>query len=168
MYTSFYLIDNKNEVEPDKLKKEEEKVEIGETKPGINLQGYCINADCLAAKTKLPVWVNLGFGDISFHSEKTSYNCPDCGQSAVTSVTKAMLFNSEHVISSSDNPTPVKDNHYQCFYSIKSGLSYEVKARKIRQHATSLEDLINRSEDAMTSSEIINLVSELQKYLITV
>ncbi|ETO33521.1 hypothetical protein RFI_03583 [Reticulomyxa filosa] len=159
---------NKNEVESDKLKKEDERAEIGETKPGINLQGYCTNTDCLASKANLPVWVNLGFGDISFNSEKTLYNCPDCGQSTVTSIAKAMIFNSEHAISSSDSAIPVKDNHYQCFYPIKLELSYEVKAKKIRQHATSLEDLINRSENAMMSNEIINLVSELQKYMITV
>ncbi|ETO01499.1 hypothetical protein RFI_35940 [Reticulomyxa filosa] len=163
------LVTNNNDgVEPDKLKKEEEKVEIGETKPGINLQGYCTNIDCLASKAKLPVWVNIGFSDISFDSEKTSYGCPDCGQFTVTSIIKAMIFNSEHAISSNDNPVPVKDNHYQCFYTIKLGSSYEIKAKKIRQHATSLEDLINRSENAMISGEIINLVSELQKYLITV
>ncbi|ETO33876.1 hypothetical protein RFI_03221 [Reticulomyxa filosa] len=168
------VINNKDELNAeleqvsDTLKKEEEKVEIGETKPGINLQGYCINIDCLASKAKLPVWVNLEFNNISFNSDKTSYCCPDCGQSTVTSISRAMLFNSEHTISSSDNTIPVKDNHYQCFYSIKSGLSYEVESKKIRQRATSLEDLITRSEDAMTSSEIINLVAELQKYLITV
>ncbi|ETO34935.1 hypothetical protein RFI_02139, partial [Reticulomyxa filosa] len=150
------------------LKKEDEKVKIGETKPGINLQGYCINMDCLAAKAKLPVWVNIGFGDISFESNKTSFRCPDCGQSTVTSIVKAMIFNSEHSISSSENLTPVKGNHYQCFYPIKAGLSYELKSKKIRQHATSLEDLITRSENAMMSNEIINLVAELQKYLITV
>ncbi|ETO11081.1 hypothetical protein RFI_26295, partial [Reticulomyxa filosa] len=152
----------------EQLKKEDEKVEIGETKPGINLQGYCTNVDCLAAKAKLPVWVNIGFGNISFNSDKTSYRCPDCGQSTVTSIVKAMIFNSEHIINASDNPIPVKDNHYQCFYPIKPGLSYEVKANKIRQHAKNLEDLISRSEEAMTSNEIINLVAELQKYLITV
>ncbi|ETO04970.1 hypothetical protein RFI_32426 [Reticulomyxa filosa] len=169
------LKDNKSGVDhievgqrSEQLKKEDEKVEIGETKPGINLQGYCTNMDCLAAKAKLPVWVNIGFGDVSFKSDKTSCRCPDCGQSTVTSIVKAMIFNSEHTISSSDNLTPVKDNHYQCFYPIKSGLSYEVKAKKIRQHATSLEDLITRSENAMISNEIINLVAELQKYLITV
>ncbi|ETO14888.1 hypothetical protein RFI_22480, partial [Reticulomyxa filosa] len=145
-----------------------EKVEIGETKPGINLQGYCTNMDCLAAKAKLPVWLNLGFCDISFNSDKTAYSCPDCGQSTVTLIVKVMVFNSEHTISSSDNSIPVKDKHYQCFYPIKSGPSYEVRAKKIRQHAKSLEDLISRSEDAMTSNEIINLVAELQKYLITV
>ncbi|ETO34934.1 hypothetical protein RFI_02140, partial [Reticulomyxa filosa] len=152
----------------DILKKEEEKAEIGETKPGINVQGYCANMDCLAAKAKLPVWVSLGFGDISFNSEKTSYSCPDCGQSSVASIVKAMIFNSEHSISSNDNLISVKDKHYQCFYLIKSGLSYEVKAKKIRQHATSLEDLITRSENAMMDNELINLVAELQKYLITV
>ncbi|ETO34286.1 hypothetical protein RFI_02807, partial [Reticulomyxa filosa] len=156
------LKENKN---GDTLKKEEEKVEIGETKSGINLQGYCTNMDCLVAKAKLPVWVNIGFDDISFKPDKTLYCCPDCGQLTVTSIVKAMLFNSEHSINSSDNSIPVKDNHYQCFYPIKSGLSYEVKSKKIRQHATSLEDLITRSENAMVSNEIINLVA---KYLITV
>ncbi|ETO14568.1 NB-ARC domain-containing protein [Reticulomyxa filosa] len=152
----------------EQLKKEDEKADIGETKPGINLQGFCTNTDCLAAKARLAVWVNMGFGNISFNSEQTSYRCPDCGQPAVTSIAKAMILNSEHWISSSDNPIPVNDKHYQCLYAIKVGLSYEIKAQKIRQHATSLEDLITRSEHAMTSNEIINLVCELQKYLITV
>ncbi|ETO15385.1 WD-40 repeat-containing protein [Reticulomyxa filosa] len=156
------------EQKTEKLKKEDEKIEIGETKPGINLQGYCINQDCLASKAKIPVWVNLGFVNISFQSDKAPYYCPDCGQLTVTSIIKAMIFNSEHYISSNDNSIPVNDNYYQCFYPIKSGLCYEIKAKKIRQHATSLEDLINRSEKAMISNEIINLIAELQKYLITV
>ncbi|ETO07071.1 WD-40 repeat-containing protein [Reticulomyxa filosa] len=156
------------EQKSDKLKKEEEKVEIGETKPGINLQGYCKNTDCLAAKAKIPVWVNIGFGDISFVSDKTSYCCPDCGQFAIASVVKALVSNSEHLISANDGSVPVKENNYQCFYTIKPGLSYELKANKIRQHSTSLEDLIIRSEAAMQSSELLNLIAELQKYLITV
>ncbi|ETO03095.1 hypothetical protein RFI_34315, partial [Reticulomyxa filosa] len=60
------------------------------------------------------------------------------------------------------------DNNYQCSYSIKSGLSYELKANKIKQHANSIEDLIERSENAMNSIEIKNLLTELQKYEITV
>ncbi|ETN99970.1 hypothetical protein RFI_37488, partial [Reticulomyxa filosa] len=90
----------------DILQKEDERMEIGETKPGINIQGYCMNQDCLAAKAKLPVWVNLGFNEISFHSDKTSYRCPDCSQLTVTSIVKAMFFNSEHSISASDNSIP--------------------------------------------------------------
>ncbi|ETO10930.1 NB-ARC domain-containing protein [Reticulomyxa filosa] len=156
------------EQKSEELQKEDEKAEIGHIDPGINLQGYCTNQDCLASKAKFPVWVSLGFVNISFHADKTSYCCPDCRQSTVTSIVKAMLFNSEHSISSSNNLTSVKDNHYQCFYPIKSGLSYQLKAEQIRQHATSLEDLITRSKKAMMSNEIINLVSELQKYLITV
>ncbi|ETO34744.1 hypothetical protein RFI_02346, partial [Reticulomyxa filosa] len=60
------------------VQKEMEKTEIGETKPGINLQGYCINQICLAAKVKLPVWVNIGFHNTTFVSDKTSFSCPDC------------------------------------------------------------------------------------------
>ncbi|ETO00211.1 hypothetical protein RFI_37236, partial [Reticulomyxa filosa] len=48
------------------VQKETEKTEIGETKPGINLQGYCSNETCLASKAKLPVWVNIGFDNITF------------------------------------------------------------------------------------------------------
>ncbi|ETO06125.1 hypothetical protein RFI_31271, partial [Reticulomyxa filosa] len=36
------------------VQKETEKTEIGNTKPGINLQGYCSNETCLASKAKLP------------------------------------------------------------------------------------------------------------------
>ncbi|ETO28274.1 hypothetical protein RFI_08856 [Reticulomyxa filosa] len=159
---------NKKYIIGDSLKKEDEKVEVGQTRPGVNLQGYCTNGDCLAAKAKLPVWVDIGFGDVSFTSDKTAYCCPDCGKSTVSSIAKTMIFNSEHSIGANDNSLPVRDNHYQCFYTIKPGLTYELKAKKIRQHATNLEDLIHRSEDAMVSNEIINLVAELQKYLITV
>ncbi|ETO00700.1 hypothetical protein RFI_36740, partial [Reticulomyxa filosa] len=154
---------NKNQ----SLQKEQEQTEIGKTKPGINLQGYCINETCLAAKAKLPVWINIGFDDIKFISDKTSFICPDCKKSAVTSVIKAMFYNSEHSISSSNDSMPVKDNNYQCAYTIKPGLSYELKANKIRQHAKSIEDLRERSEHAMNSTEIKNLVTELQKYEIT-
>ncbi|ETO31132.1 hypothetical protein RFI_05990 [Reticulomyxa filosa] len=40
---------------------------------------------------------------------------------------QAIRFNSEHSISASNNPIPIKDSHYQCFYPIKLGLSYELK-----------------------------------------
>ncbi|ETO15730.1 hypothetical protein RFI_21634 [Reticulomyxa filosa] len=33
----------------------------------------------------------------------------------------------------------------QCSYTIKSGLTYELKANKIRQHAKNIEDLIERA-----------------------
>ncbi|ETO29645.1 WD-40 repeat-containing protein [Reticulomyxa filosa] len=150
------------------VEKEIEKTEIGETEPGINLQGYCTNEICLASKAKLPIWINIGFGDIAFISNKTSFSCPDCKKVTVTSVVKAMFYNSEHSICASGDSIPVKDNNYQCLYSIKPGLSYELKANKIRQHAKSIEDLRERSEHAMKSIEIRDLVTELQKYKITV
>ncbi|ETO29051.1 NB-ARC domain-containing protein [Reticulomyxa filosa] len=148
--------------------KKDEKTEVGEIKSGINLQGFCENIDCLAAKAKFPVWVNIGFGDISFVSDKTSYCCPDCKQPTVASIIKAMLFNSEHRIYADDNSPPVMDNYYQAFYTIKHGLTYTMHATKIRQHATNLQDLITRSERAMESEEVKKLVEELQKHLITV
>ncbi|ETO13712.1 peptidase C14, caspase catalytic subunit p20 [Reticulomyxa filosa] len=150
-----------------KLKKETEKAVTGKIKPGINLQGYCTNTGCLASDEKLLVWVNLGFSNISFSSANTSYPCPDCGKSTVTFIRKTTIFNSEHKISANDN-TPEKTNHYKCSYLIKSRLSYKVNASEIRQHATSLEDLIARSEKAMESNEIKKLSSKLQQYDIIV
>ncbi|ETO11869.1 hypothetical protein RFI_25507 [Reticulomyxa filosa] len=150
------------------VQKETEKTEIGEIKPGINLQGCCSNETCLASKAKLPVWINVGFDNITFTSDRTSFSCPDCKKSTVTSIVKAMFYNSEHSICASGDSIPVKDNNYQCLYTIKPGLPYELKANKIRQHAKSIEDLRERSEQAMTSIEIKNLVTELQKYKITV
>ncbi|ETO33233.1 hypothetical protein RFI_03874, partial [Reticulomyxa filosa] len=150
------------------LEKEKEKTEIGETKPGINLQGYCNNETCLASKAKLPVWVNIGFDSITFISNKTNFCCPDCKKETVNLIVKATFYNSEHSICASGDPIPVIDNNYQCTYPIKSGLSYELKANKIKQHATNLENLRERSENAMNSIEIKNLITELQKYEITV
>ncbi|ETO33260.1 hypothetical protein RFI_03847, partial [Reticulomyxa filosa] len=149
------------------VQKEMEKTEVGKTKPGINLQGHCTNENCLASKAKLPVWVNIEFDNITFISDKTSFSCPDCKKPTITSIVKAMFYNSEHSICASGDSIPVTDNNYQCSYSIKSGLSYELKANKIRQHAKSIEDLRERSEHAMNSIEINNLVTELQKYEIT-
>ncbi|ETO14616.1 hypothetical protein RFI_22753, partial [Reticulomyxa filosa] len=150
------------------VQKEMEKTEIGETKPGINLQGYCNNEICLAAKAKLPAWINIGFDNITFISDKTSFNCPDCKKETVSLIVKAMFYNSEYSICANDDLIPVKDNNYQCSYTIKPALSYELKANKIKQHATSIEDLRERSEQAMNSVEINNLVTELQKYEIMV
>ncbi|ETO24550.1 WD-40 repeat protein [Reticulomyxa filosa] len=155
--------DNNNSVQ-----KEMHKTEIGETKPGINLQGYCTNETCLASKARLPVWINIEYVDIIFISDKTSFCCPDCKKSTVTSIVKAMFYNSEHSICASGDLVAVEDNNYQCSYSIKPGLSYELKANRIKQHAKSIEDLRERSENAMNSIEIKNLVTELQKYEITV
>ncbi|ETO08746.1 hypothetical protein RFI_28641, partial [Reticulomyxa filosa] len=97
----------------------------------------------------------------------TSFNCPDCKKATITSIVKAMFYNSEHSICASGDSIPIKDNNYQSSYAIKSGLSYELKANKIRQHAKSIEDLRDRSEQAMNSAEIKNLVTELQKFEIT-
>ncbi|ETN99334.1 hypothetical protein RFI_38146 [Reticulomyxa filosa] len=54
------------------------------------------------------------------------------------------------------------------YISITSGLCYELKTNKIRQLATNIEDLRDRSENAMNSNEIANLITELQKFDITV
>ncbi|ETO07442.1 hypothetical protein RFI_29950, partial [Reticulomyxa filosa] len=159
----------KNTVETVKsLEKEKEKTEIGEIESGINVQGFCLNGNCLASKGKLPVWVNIGFNAISFISDKASLNCPDCSKSTVGLIVKAMFFNAEYSICASGELVTVRDNHYQSSYVIKPGFSYELKANKIRQHAKSIEDLRERSENAMKSIEITNLVTELQKYEITV
>ncbi|ETO12362.1 hypothetical protein RFI_25012, partial [Reticulomyxa filosa] len=117
---------------------------------------------------KIPVWINLKFGEISFDSNKISYSCPDCNQSTVTSLIKVLFFNSEYSIFASDGSASENDHNYQRSYPIQSGLKYTLKANKIRQHAKSIEDLRDRSEKAMMSNDIINLVAELQKYLITV
>ncbi|ETO13217.1 G-protein beta WD-40 repeats containing protein [Reticulomyxa filosa] len=157
-----------NEEKAEELKKEDKSAEVGEIKAGINLQGYCTNKECLAANANLPVWVNKGFKDITLTSTDALYKCPDCQQSTVTSIIKVMFFNSEHSIYASDGSAHEKDYNYQRIYPIQAELSYRLKASRIRQHAKSLEDLITRSEHAMTSSEILNLVAELQRFGITV
>ncbi|ETN99194.1 hypothetical protein RFI_38287, partial [Reticulomyxa filosa] len=111
---------------------------------------------------------NIGFDNITFISDKALFGCPDCKKSTVNVIIKAMFYNSEHSICASGDPIRVTNNNYQCSYTIKSGMSYELKANKIRQHAKSIEDLRERSENAMNSIEIRNLVTELQKYEITV
>ncbi|ETO33612.1 hypothetical protein RFI_03493 [Reticulomyxa filosa] len=157
-----------NKVKLSRLRKESELAEIGEIQAGINLQGNCSNVDCLASKAKLLVWVNLGFANVAFVSNKTAFPCPDCNKPTVESIAKAVFYNSEHSISASDDGLLVQDNHYQCLYFIRPGISYELKARKIRQHATSLENLRDKSENAMASLEMKNLIIELEKYEITV
>ncbi|ETO08830.1 hypothetical protein RFI_28556 [Reticulomyxa filosa] len=152
----------------DKLKKDVNTGYTGEYGPGINLQGYCTNETCLASKGKLLVWINEEFKDISIIPNKVSYHCPDCEQLTVTSVIKVMFFNSEHSIYASNGLAHINDNNYQCTYSLESELSYKLKANKIIQHAITLQDLINRSEAAMISNEIINLVNELEQYSIIV
>ncbi|ETO09924.1 NB-ARC domain-containing protein, partial [Reticulomyxa filosa] len=169
---NLYLSDNKELEEKKKqsktLEKEEEKSVIGEIKAGINLQGYCKNKECLAGKAKISVWMNLEFGEISLDSNNISYSCPVCKQLTLTSVIKALFFNSEHSIYASDGSSHENDYNYQRSYPIQSGLKYTLKANKIRQHAESIEDLRDRSEKAMMSNDIINLVAELQKHEITV
>ncbi|ETO32456.1 hypothetical protein RFI_04662 [Reticulomyxa filosa] len=149
------------------LQREQDKTEIGEIKPGINLQGYCTNESCLASKGLL-VWINKGFDSTSLASGKDSFCCPNCGKLTVTTIIKVMFYNSEHSICSSNDAVAVEDKNYQCLYAIKPELLYQLKAQKIRQHAKSLEDLRERSENAMNSTEIKNLIIELQKYEIIV
>ncbi|ETO34587.1 hypothetical protein RFI_02499, partial [Reticulomyxa filosa] len=86
------------------VQKDMEKTEIGETRPGINLQGYCSSETCLVSKAKLLVWVNIGFDNINFVSDKTSFSCPDCKKLTITPIIKAMFYNSEYSISASDSP----------------------------------------------------------------
>ncbi|ETO04528.1 NB-ARC domain-containing protein [Reticulomyxa filosa] len=141
------------------VQKEIGKTETGKIKPGINLQGYCIDKMCLASKAELPVWINIGFNNITFISDKTYFNCPDCKKETITHIVKAMFYNSEHSICK--DGIIHKDNNYECSYTIKSGSSYELNANKIRQHANSIEDLRKRSQSAMD-------MTKLQKYDITV
>ncbi|ETO15552.1 putative peptidoglycan N-acetylglucosamine deacetylase [Reticulomyxa filosa] len=42
----------KKEINENQIEKEEKKAEVVQTKPGVNLQCYCANENCLAAKTK--------------------------------------------------------------------------------------------------------------------
>ncbi|ETN97362.1 hypothetical protein RFI_40169 [Reticulomyxa filosa] len=133
------------EKKSEKVKKEEEHEKVGEIKPGINLQGYCNNEKCLASKGKLLVWVNLEFIEISFIPDKTKLECPNCLEKTVTTVIKAMFYNSEHSIHAIGDLKTVESNNYQCTYTIDAGLSYELKAQKIRQLATSIEDLRDRT-----------------------
>ncbi|ETO31567.1 hypothetical protein RFI_05553, partial [Reticulomyxa filosa] len=158
-----------NQIKRKSVQKEIEKTEIGEIKSGINLQGYCTNENCFISKEKLPVWINIGFDNISFISDKTSFCCPDCKKMTIASIMKVMFYNCEYSICTNGGDSiSVKDNHYQRLYSIKSGISYDLNAQKIRQHAISIEDLKERIEKAMNSIEINNLVTELQKYSITI
>ncbi|ETO29979.1 hypothetical protein RFI_07141, partial [Reticulomyxa filosa] len=146
----------------------EEKEAIGEIKPGINLLGYCTHETCLSAKEKFYVWVNIGFGDISLTSDNTLYHCPECLQLSVTSIARVKFFNSEYSIFINNDPVYINKKDYEGTYPIKPGLTYSLKAERIRQRATSIGDLIIRSEAAMNSEEVLNLVAELQKYMITV
>ncbi|ETN97268.1 hypothetical protein RFI_40263, partial [Reticulomyxa filosa] len=160
---------NNTESNEEKLKKVENTGYTGEYGSGINLQGYCTNNDgCLASKGNILVWIKQEFDNISIIPDKTCYKCPDCGELSIKCIKNVMFFNCEHSIYSSNGSSHKNDNNYQCIYPIESGLSYTLKANKIIQHAISLEDLINRSEKAMESDEIINLVKELEKYLIIV
>ncbi|ETN98591.1 hypothetical protein RFI_38901 [Reticulomyxa filosa] len=126
------------------IQKEMEKTEIGEIKPGINLQGYCSNESCLASKAKLAVWVNIGFENIRFISDKTSLNCPDCKKETVTYIIKAMFYNSEYSININNDIKTIKDNNYESIYSIKEGIIYELKANKIKQHAKKFNNRITK------------------------
>ncbi|ETN97554.1 hypothetical protein RFI_39975, partial [Reticulomyxa filosa] len=85
----------------------------------INLQEYCSGETCLASKAKLQVWMNIGVD----------------------------LYYIQFL--ASNDSIPVKDNNHQCSYTIKSGLSYE-----IRQYAKNIEDLIEMSKYAINSIEI--------------
>ncbi|ETO02844.1 hypothetical protein RFI_34569, partial [Reticulomyxa filosa] len=156
------------EKESEKVKKEEENEKVGQIKSGINLQGYCNNEKCLASKGKLLVWINLEFTEISLTPDKIKFECPNCMEKTVTTIIKAMFYNSDHSIHAIGDLKKLESNNYQCTYTITSGLCYELKAKKIRQLATSIEDLRVRSENAMNSNEIASLIAELRKYDITV
>ncbi|ETO11641.1 hypothetical protein RFI_25735 [Reticulomyxa filosa] len=80
-------------------------------------------------------------------------NCPCCKQPTVTPITEVTFINSEYSISASDGSLDEKKkNHCQKSYTIKSGLTYTLQARQIKQHAIDLEDLNARSKVAMESA----------------
>ncbi|ETO15122.1 hypothetical protein RFI_22241, partial [Reticulomyxa filosa] len=86
------------EKKTEKVKKDEDNENVGEIKPGINLQGYCNNEKCLASKGRLLVWISFGFIEISLTPDKTVFECPNCAGKTVTTVIKAMFYNSDHSI----------------------------------------------------------------------
>ncbi|ETO22300.1 hypothetical protein RFI_14899, partial [Reticulomyxa filosa] len=152
----------------DDLQTEKKKAEIGEIKPGINLQGYCVNKErCLASQSELLIWINIGFCRIWSYFPNTSFPCPHCGELSVNSILKLMTYNSEYLCYVSSTKKFVRRN---CYEFTHEGISKEfctVRVMKIRQHAESIEDLIKRSTNAMRSSKIINLLKELKRHGIT-
>ncbi|ETO02731.1 hypothetical protein RFI_34682 [Reticulomyxa filosa] len=104
----------------EKVKKGEDNENVGEIKPGINLQVYCNNKKCLASKGKLLVWISLEFIEISLTPDKIIFE-----------FIKVMFYNSDHSIHAIGDVKTVESNNYQCTYIITSGLSYELKAKKI-------------------------------------
>ncbi|ETO15642.1 hypothetical protein RFI_21722, partial [Reticulomyxa filosa] len=140
----------KRELNTNKVEKEEEKAQVGELSSGINLQGLCSKHECLAAKTHLPVWVNVGFKESLLLNE--------------FSIRIINGSNSDN----KDNKSVIQDNRHQCTYSIKFGVSYELQATKIKQHTKVLGELILKSQKAMDSDEMKNLVKTLRQYHIIV
>jgi len=154
------------------LQKEEEKTQVGEIKSGINLHGYCNNKECLAAKSSLEIWINIG-NDKNITLNETmikSLICPNCKKQTIELIDKVTFYNSEFSIQSNNqnNDVPMNGRQYQSTFGIKSGVIYQLNAKKIRQPAKDLDDLIKRSGYAMESKDMLGMVAELEKYDIKV
>ncbi|ETO26992.1 vcbs repeat-containing protein [Reticulomyxa filosa] len=150
--------------------------EIGKIDSGANLLGFCKNATdkCLAARNKLPTWINLGYtrkGDEPFLiNSEALFICPTCEEKCIEGIQKIQFFNAEYSVKTFFRRTDVipPSNNYKYTYALKPNDILAVEARKIRQHATSLEDLIERSRKAMSSPDLQRLLSELAKYKVII
>jgi len=174
------VLEEKNMIEKKQstLKMEEEQLQVGEVKPGLNLQGYCNNKkECLAAQSSFLMWINMKYESISLNGKentnKKTFECPNCKEKTIEIIEKVALSNAEYEINSGDSNgdgvnVNVKGNQYQYDFKIQTNVKYEIKAKKIKQHCNDLDDLIGRSEKAMNSIEMTQLIGELQKHKINI
>ena len=149
---------------------------IGESKPGLNIQGYCQNSlkACLAARSKSSIWINLGYNQTEnefFIIEKNSTNfylCPSCKEEKIGSIHTIQINNAEYSIKNykDKNKKKYSGNTFTFIYPFDqlNDDDLMIKVKKIKQHATSLEDLIEKCKNAMNSPNVNNLLNELEKY----
>ncbi|ETO10827.1 NB-ARC domain-containing protein [Reticulomyxa filosa] len=162
------------DVKVDKIEKEEEKIQIGELKSGINLGGLCSKSECLAAQAKSTVWINIGLSEglivSSMDCGNKTFPCPNC-KSTVKHISYVRFLNSEFFIRIIDGNNKndendnliAKGNQCKATYLIKPGYSYELQATEIKQHTNVLEELRSRSEKAMNSDEMKQLINKLEQ-----
>ncbi|ETO09010.1 hypothetical protein RFI_28376, partial [Reticulomyxa filosa] len=164
----------RKDVNTDKIEREEEKIQIGELKSGINLGGLCSKSECLAAQAKSLVWTNIGLKECftvnSVDCDDKTFLCPNCNN-PVKSISHVRFINSEFSIrisndsnkDESNNNLVAKGNQSKATYLIRPGHSYELQATEIKQRTNVLEELRLRSEKAMDSDEMRKLVNTLKQ-----
>ena len=150
---------------------------IGEFKSGLNLKGICTDTTCIAAKAEIAIIINVGYTKELRMKKAYKHLCPRCKHVSVN-VTSVSFYNAEYEVLrfegaggeyySSADWTLRGRKHKEGVILECDRYTYIVKSKKLRQQASSLEDLVQRSEKAMDCEWMRTRITEMEQFGVTV